>query len=188
MLKKILAGSALASVLFAGVVAAQPDTFHIERSTTVRTAPEHVFSQVNDFRAWTAWSPWEKKDPAMKRSYAGPPAGVGARYTWAGNSEVGEGRMTIETSDAPSKIRIKLEFLAPFAATNEATYTFARVREGTRVTWSMDGKRGFVSKAFGLFLDAESFVGPDFERGLAAMKSAAEANAANAARTANATP
>jgi hypothetical protein len=184
MIKQILIGTAAASVLFASVVAAQPDTFHFERSTLVNTAPEYVFAQVNDFHAWQAWSPWEKKDPNLKRTYSGPSSGVGASYAWSGNSDVGSGRMTIERAEPAAKIAIKLEFLEPFAAENQATYTFAGVPGGTRVTWAMDGRSGFLSKAIGLFLDSDALLGPDFERGLAAMKVAAESAARNDTRTA----
>jgi hypothetical protein len=184
MIKQILIGTAAAGALFAGVVSARPDTFHFERSTLVNTTPDYVFAQVNDFHAWQAWSPWEKKDPNMKRTYSGPTAGVGSSYAWSGNGDVGSGRMTIESVKPAAKIAIKLEFLEPFAAENRATYTFAGVPGGTRVTWAMDGRSGFLSKAIGLFLDSETLIGPDFERGLAAMKVAAETAARNDARTA----
>src|SRR5689334_15444695 len=107
MLKKILIGVAAALALLVLVILMQPATFHIERSINMAVPPEAAFAQVNDFHAWSAWSPWEKLDPSMKRSYDGAPAGVGAKYAWVGNKEVGEGRMTIEQSD-PSQVVIKL--------------------------------------------------------------------------------
>src|SRR6187549_2342796 len=110
MLKKILIGVAALIAGLLVVISLQPATFHVERSTTVNATPEAAFAQVNDFHAWSAWSPWEKLDPAMKRSYGGAPAGVGATYAWVGNEEVGEGRMTIVHGE-PTKIAIKLEFL-----------------------------------------------------------------------------
>jgi hypothetical protein len=173
MLTKILAGVATGSALLAGFVASRPSEFHVERSIDVAAPPARVAAHVNDFRAWTAWSPWEKKDPALKRTYSGPPSGEGASYAWEGNADVGEGRMTIERTSA-TETRVRLEFLKPFAATNTATYSFVPAAGGTRVTWGMDGEAGFVAKAFHLFFDMDALVGKDFEQGLAALKTAAE--------------
>jgi hypothetical protein len=174
MLVKILVGAAVSVVIFLVVVALQPPTFHVERSITVNVPPERTFALVNDFHAWKAWSPWEARDPAMKRTYSGASSGAGAVYAWSGNRDVGEGRMTIESSRDPSLVSIKLEFLKPFVATNTATYSFAPVAGGTRVTWAMDGANAFLAKAFHLFVSVDRLVGADFERGLARMKSAAE--------------
>lgn len=174
MLKKILIAVGAVLALFSIVVSLQPATFHVERSLTMLAPPEAVRAQVDDFHAWKAWSPWERLDPSMKRGFDGAASGVGAKYAWAGNQEVGEGRMTIERSD-PSQVVIKLEFLKPFAATNTATFTFAASAEGTKTTWAMDGTNDFIGKAFHLLMNMEKMIGPDFERGLVAMKVAAEA-------------
>jgi len=175
MLKKILIAVAAALAVLLVVISLQPATFHVERSITVAAPAQKVLAQVNDFHAWHAWSPWEKLDPSMKRTYDGAPAGVGAKYAWVGNKEVGEGRMTIEKSE-PTQIAVKLEFLKPFAATNTATFTFVEADGRTKVTWAMDGNNNFVSKAFHLVMDMDKMIGPDFERGLSAMKTAAEAS------------
>ena len=157
------------------VVAMQPAAFKIERSTTIAAPPAAVFVQVNDFHKWTAWSPWEGIDPQLKRTYEGPPAGVGAHYHWVGNKKVGEGMMTISESRAAELIRIKLEFLKPFKATNTAEFTFKPQGDQTLVNWAMTGERNFVMKAFGMMMDMEKMVGGDFEKGLAKMKSVTEA-------------
>ena len=174
MLKKILIGVAAVIVALAVVIALQPSTFHIERSTSVSAPPSIVFAQVNDFHAWQAWSPWEKLDPNMKRSFEGPASGVGAKYAWVGNDDVGKGSMTIQQSDAPSRVAIQIEFIEPIAATNTATFTFTPAGATTKVTWAMDGKNDFAGKAFDLFMSMDKVVGADFERGLAALKSVAE--------------
>lgn len=173
MLKKILLGLVAVLVILVIVIAMQPATFHVERSVVISTSPDVVIAQIDDFHSWRAWSPWEKLDPGMTRSFGGAPAGVGAKYAWVGNKEVGEGRMTIERSE-PELIQIKLEFLKPFAATNTATFAFAPTAEGTRTTWAMDGNNNFVGKAFHLVMNMDKMIGPDFERGLAAIKSTAE--------------
>jgi len=174
MLRKILIGVVALLAVFALLVSLQPPTFHIERSVTVQAPAENAFALVNDFHGWKAWSPWEKLDPNLQRSYSGPASGVGTSYAWQGNKEVGEGRMTIMKSERPSLLSIQLEFIKPFAATNVATFTFVTVSEGTKVTWAMDGKNTIPGKIAHLVMDMDKMVGADFERGLAALKSAAE--------------
>ncbi|MBE7464406.1 MAG: SRPBCC family protein [Planctomycetes bacterium] len=177
MLKKVLIGLALAVVLFLALVALQPADFRVSRSTSVSAPPAAAFDQVNDFRRWVAWSPWAKRDPQMKTTYSGAESGVGSVYEWAGNDEVGEGRMTILESKPGELISIKLEFLKPFEATNTAEFTFKAEGDGALVTWSMFGKNGFMGKAIHLFMDMDKMVGGDFEKGLVQLKMAAEASA-----------
>jgi hypothetical protein len=130
---------------------------------------------VNDFHNWEAWSPYAKRDPAMKKSYEGPSAGTGAVYAWNGNSEVGEGRTTITESRLNKLVRIQLDFVRPFAGTNAADFTFKPEGSGTAVTWSLAGKKNFMSKAVGLFINMDKMIGGDFETGLAQLKSVVEA-------------
>lgn len=161
-------------VLFVIIVATRPSAFRIERKATIAAPPQAVFEQVNDFRNWRAWSPWEKLDPNLKRTYEGPSAGQGAVYAWAGNKKAGEGRMTIVDSRPGELVRIKLEFFKPFVATNTAEFTFVPQGEQTVVSWSMSGTNNFFLKAFGLFMDMDRVIGSDFEKGLSAMKATAE--------------
>ena len=175
MIKKILIGLAVIVVVFVGVVAMQPSDFRIVRTATMSAPAPAVFAQVNDFHNWEAWSPWAKLDPAAKNSFEGPSAGIGAIFRWAGNKEVGEGSMTITESRPSDLIRITLEFLKPFAATNSAEFTFKPDGDQTAVTWSMAGKNNFISKAICLFMNMDKMVGGKFEEGLAAMKSIVEA-------------
>ena len=170
----ILLAVAVLLVIVLIVAARRPSAFHIERSITIAAPPERSFALVNDFHAWGGWSPWEKLDPAMQRTFGPVASGAGATYAWKGNSKAGEGEMTIEQSERPSRIVIRLEFLKPFAATNTATFAFAAVAGGTRVTWGLDGRFSFVPKVFSLVMNMEKMIGSDFERGLAAMKTLAE--------------
>ena len=136
-----------------------------------------MFAQVNDFHKWAQWSPFEKLDPQMAKTFEGPTEGVGASYAWKGNDKAGEGRMTIEKSNKPLQISIKLTFLKPFPATNTATFTFmpdSANPQSTKVTWEMDGNNNFVGKMFQLFVSMDKMVGADFERGLASLKAVAE--------------
>jgi hypothetical protein len=175
ILKKILIGFVAILAIFSIVVALQPPDFAVSRSASMATPPAAAFAQVNDFHRWEAWSPWAKLDPAMKKKFDGPAAGTGALYSWEGNDQVGEGRMTIIDSRPGELVRIKLEFLKPFAATNETDFTFKGDAAQTTVTWTMSGRKNFIQKAFCLFMDMDKMVGGDFEKGLAQMKSAAEA-------------
>jgi hypothetical protein len=175
MFKKILIGIAVVVVAFVVIVALQPSDFRIVRSATIAAPPAAVFAQVNDFHKWEAWSPWTKLDPAAKSSFEGPSAGTGAIFRWAGNEEVGEGSMMITESHPSELIRIELEFLKPFAATNTAEFTFKPEGKQTVVTWSMFGTNNFIAKAFCLFMNMDEMVGGQFEKGLASMKSVAEA-------------
>jgi len=174
MLKKILIAVAVIIVVLAVIVGLQPSEFRIARSATISAPAPAVFAQVNDFHKWEAWNPWGKIDPAMKQAYEGARAGTGAIYTWAGNNEVGEGRMTIIESRLSDRIRVKLEFLKPFAATNTAEFTFKPEANQTVVTWSMFGEKNFMAKAIHLFIDMDKMIGGQFEKGLAQMKSVVE--------------
>lgn len=176
-------GLLLALVAF---VATRPATFHIERSVAIQAPPENAFVHVNDFHAWSAWSPYEKLDPKMERSYSGAPAGTGAAYGWKSESgNVGEGSMTIEKSVKPTEIVIRLDFTKPFAATNTATFSFVpQAGGGTKATWAMDGSNNFVGKAASLVMNMDQLVGNDFERGLGALKTLAESAAKPVSETA----
>jgi hypothetical protein len=173
----IFIGLAVIVVVFVVIVALQSSDFRIARSTTISAPPPLVFAQVNDFHKWEAWNPWGKIDPAMKQTYDGAAAGPGAIYTWAGNNEVGEGRMTIAESRPSDLIRVKLEFFKPFAATNTAEFTFIPEKNQTRVTWSMFGEKNFMAKAIHLFMNMDKMIGGQFEKGLTDMKAIAEAAA-----------
>ena len=179
MIKRILLGAlvmiAVLIAVFAVIVARQPSHYQVERSATIAAPPATVFAQVNDFHKWAAWSPWAKIDPNIKQTYEGAPSGAGAIYSWAGNKDVGEGRMTITETHPTDLIRIKLEFLKPFAATNATDFMFTPQGNQTMVKWTMSGEKNFVMKAFTLFGNMDKMVGDDFEKGLAQMKVVAEA-------------
>jgi hypothetical protein len=186
MLKKILIGLALVIVVFLIVVALQPSDFRVTRTATMAAPPATVFAQVNDFQKWRAWSPWEKMDPDMERTYEGPSAGEGAKYAWAGNSDVGEGNMTITESRPAELIRLKLEFIKPMEGTSDTVFTFKPQGDSTEVTWDMSGKNNFLAKAFCLFMNMDKMIGGQFEDGLANLKSIVEQPSAQRAETSGA--
>ncbi|MBM3289024.1 MAG: SRPBCC family protein [Candidatus Hydrogenedentes bacterium] len=177
MKRTILVLFAAIAIAVAGLLAyaaTRPSEFHVERSLAIAAPASAVFPHVNDLHKWEAWSPWDKLDPALKRTYDGAESGVGAAYSWAGNSDVGEGKMTITESTPNERIVIKLEFFTPVSAVNVAQLTFKPEGAGTRVAWSMDGTNNFAAKVFTLFMDLDKMIGGDFEKGLASLKSIAE--------------
>ena len=169
----VIAALIAAILIFA---ATRPDSFRVERSTTIKAPPERVFGYINDFHNWPAWSPWEKIDPALKRTYSGPASGKGSAYAWEGNGKVGSGRMEIQESSPPGKILINLDFMKPMEAHNIAEFTLVPKGDTTDVTWAMYGPSPFLSKVMQTFFSMEKMVGGSFAEGLANLKAAAEAN------------
>jgi hypothetical protein len=175
MLLKILLGVAVVIALLAIFIATRPAAFSMSRSATMAATPVVVFNQVNDFHKWEAWSPWAKLDPNCKNSFEGPTSGKGAKFAWDGNKEVGAGNMEIVESAPNDHIRIRLEFVRPFAGVNDTLFTFKPIGDKTNISWTMSGKNNFIMKAFSLFMDCDKMVGPQFEQGLASMETAAAA-------------
>jgi Polyketide cyclase / dehydrase and lipid transport len=167
---------AIAIVLI--LAAAKPDTFSVERKIGVTAPPEKIFPLINDFRQWATWSPYENRDPAMKRSYGGAESGKGAVYAWEGNRNVGSGRMEILDSALPSKIVIKLDFFKPFEGHNTAEFTMLPQGDVTNPTtnlaWVMRGPAPFRSKMMQVFMNLDHMIGKDFEVGLANLKKLTE--------------
>jgi len=164
-------------VLLAGILlfaATRPNAFHVERSIAIKAPPDRIFALINDFQRWSAWSPWEKMDPAMKRTFGGAPSGKGATYAWEGNSKVGEGRMEIIDSSPPSKITVKLDFVKPLEGHNTAEFTLVPAGDTTNLTWVMNGPSPYIAKVMGVFVSMDKMIGKDFETGLANLKAAAE--------------
>jgi hypothetical protein len=166
-------------------IATRPDSFRIQRSAPIKAPPDVVFSLINDFHEWAQWSPWEKLDANMKKTFEGPSAGPGAIYAWTGNKKVGEGRMTLLESKPGELVLIKLEFFRPFKATNQATFQLAPSEAGTQVAWIMDGKSNFMHKAMSVFMNLDALVGKDFEQGLANLNTAAQAETQRRRHAAN---
>lgn len=174
MLKKILIAVVVLIAAILVYAATRPDTFRVERSAAIKAPPEKVFALVNDFKRWDAWSPWEKKDPSMRRSWGDATTGQGASYSWEGNKDVGQGRMEITESIPSSKISIKLEFVKPFEARNTVDFTLQSKGDTTHVTWAIYGPSPYISKLIGIFCSMDSMIGKDFEAGLADLKAVAE--------------
>ena len=150
-------------------------TFTVERSTTVEASAARIYPHLVDFHAWTAWSPWEDIDPAMRRSYSGAGAGLGARYAWDGNRKAGRGSMEIVRADEPERVGIDLAFEKPFKSRNDTVFVLEEAGPGrTRVTWTMTGPMTLMARVFGIVMSMDKLVGRDFEKGLARLKAVDE--------------
>lgn len=174
MVKKSLVALVVAVGLLAAFVATRPDQYRVVRSVTVFAPAAIAYGHVANFHRWSAWSPWGTIDPRIKVEYGGPVAGTGATYRWTGNDRLGEGRMTIVAAKPAAELVISLERPRRWEDGSTVTFAFAPEGAGTRVSWEMAGRLGFVGKALGLFGDADRTVGPDFEAGLSALKGIAE--------------
>jgi len=174
MLKKILLVLVALVLVFVVVVALQPSEFHVERSVTVDAPASKVFGEVNDFHKWDAWSPWAKLDPDAKVGFEGPESGEGTVMTWAGNSEVGAGKMTLVESEPDKLIKIKVDFTEPFEGTSGSQFNFTPDGDKTAVTWSMNDDHTFLEKAFCLIMNGKKMVGDQMDQGLAKLKQVSE--------------
>ncbi|CAN7629237.1 MULTISPECIES: SRPBCC family protein [Duganella] len=174
MLKKIAIGVVVLILIVLGLAAMQPDSFRVQRSIAIKAAPEKIQPLISDFHNWPAWSPWEKLDPAMKRTYSGAPKDQGAVYAWEGDDKVGAGRMEITGLAQPTKVDIKLDFLKPFESHCLTEFALEPKGELTTVTWTMSGPSNFMTKLMGLAVSMDKMIGKDFETGLANMKAVAE--------------
>jgi Polyketide cyclase / dehydrase and lipid transport len=173
MITTLIVMLAVLAVLL-GYVVTRPDTFRIERSTRIDVAPEVIFSNINDFHKWGEWSPWDKMDPTLERKFSGAAKGKGAAYVWVGNSQVGTGRMEIVESTPFTAIQIKLDFTAPFKASNIVDFKLTKQGDATDVSWAMSGPHPFMSKLMGLVFNMDKVVGGQFATGLAQLKQVSE--------------
>jgi uncharacterized protein YndB with AHSA1/START domain len=165
------------AVLIAGVLvfaATRPDSFRVQRTASIKAPPEKIFALINDLKGWNAWSPYEKKDPAMKRTLSGAAAGKGAVYEWHGNKDVGKGRMEIADATPPTRVLIRLDFVEPFESHSTAEFSLQARGETTEVTWALYGPSPYLSKLMSVLFDMDKMIGNDFETGLASLKAIAE--------------
>ncbi|MGE0424265.1 MAG: SRPBCC family protein [Reyranellaceae bacterium] len=167
----VIAAAIIALLIYA---ATRPSRFRVQRSITINAPAESIFPQVNDLRAQQSWSPWEAKDPAMKRTYGGAQSGKGAKYEWQGNKQVGHGRMEIVESTPPTRLLMKLDFIAPFPANNMAEFILEPRGDSTVVTWAIFGPSPYMSKLMGIFMSFDKMIGKEFDTGLAKLKALME--------------
>jgi hypothetical protein len=173
MFKIIVLVLAVVTGIVLVLAATRPDSFRVQRSLAIKAPPEKLAAQIGDFHAWGAWSPYEKLDPQMQRTFGGAQQGVGATYAWSGNAKAGAGRMEV-LEDTSQGVKIKLDFIKPFEGHDTAEFSFQPQGESTLVTWAMYGPAPFVSRLMGLFFNMDQMIGKDFEAGLQNLKTQAE--------------
>lgn len=174
MIINILIGVGVLIAGLFGFAATKPNQFRVQRKAKINAPPEKVFAQLSDFHKWSAWSPWEKLDPAMQRKHSGAPSGKGAVYEWEGNKKVGQGRMEITDVSAPNKVVVDLHFIKPFQARNITEFLLERNGDATDVTWAMYGPTPYINKVMGIFMNMDKLIGNDFEKGLTNLRSVSE--------------
>ena len=177
MLKTLAVIAVVVAVIVAGILiyaTTKPDSFTVKRTASIKAPPDRIFALINDLHGWGAWSPYEKKDPDMKRTFSGANQGKGAIYEWDGNKNVGTGRMEIIEATVPRQIVIKLDFLKPFEGHNTAEFAMDPRGDNTTVTWAMYGPSSFIFKVMGMFMNMDKMIGDDFAAGLANLKAVAE--------------
>ena len=174
MFKKIIIGLSVLILIVLAVAALQPGTYSVTRSIAIKAPPEKIQSLISDFHQWPQWSPWEKLDPGMTRTFSGAPKDLGAVYAWEGNKNVGSGRMEIVGLTPPAKVNIKLDFFQPMASTAMTDFVLEPKGDTTVVSWTMSGKTDFMAKLMTIFVSMDSMIGPAFESGLSQMKTVAE--------------
>jgi len=167
----VVVGVIAAVLIFA---ATRPDTFRVQRTARIKAPPGKIFPLIDDLHRHTTWSPWEKKDPEMKRAHSGAPSGKGAVYEWNGNKEIGKGRMEITESTPSSRVVMAMHFIKPFEAHNTAEFTLEPKGDSTTVTWALYGPQPYFAKVMHLFFNVDKMVGKEFETGLANLKAIAE--------------
>lgn len=175
MINAILGGLFLLVVVVLIYAATKPDTFRVERSISIKAPAEKIFPLIDDFHRWEQWSPWEKVDPALKRTYSGAASGQGAAYAWFGNKEIGQGKMEIIESTPPTRLLIKIDFLVPFEAHNTVEFTLRAQGDSTVLSHAMFGPSPYLARLMGLFFSMDKMIGDKFEEGLGSLKAIAEA-------------
>lgn len=169
----VLLGVLITFMIILIAASTKPNTVHYERSAVINAPADRILGHITDFRKWGGWSPWDKLEPDMKRTYSGAASGVGAQYKWEGGKKAGVGEMAI-VDTTPDSVKIDLHFIKPWEARCVTLFKVVPEGQGHRLTWTMDGPNSYMGKLFGMFTDMDKMIGKDFESGLAALKEQAE--------------
>ena len=162
----------IAGILVAAAL--KPNTFRVQRKVSINASPDTIFAFINDLHKWTSWSPFEKLDPAMERTFIGAEAGKGAFYAWSGNNRAGAGSMEITDTSPPLRVTMALNFTRPFKNNCIVDFTLEPESDSTVVTWAMTGPTPFVSKIMHVMINMDKMIGKEFEAGLTNLKALAE--------------
>ena len=152
-----------------------PATYHVSRTIEINRTPEDVFKYLKYLKNQDEWSPWQRKDPNMKKDFRGTDGTVGAVSSWVGNKDVGSGEQEITRLVEGSRVESKLRFFKPWKSQSDAYMEVEPAKDGgTNVRWGFSGKNGFPMRLMMLFMNMDKMVGGEFEEGLANLKSRME--------------
>jgi len=171
MLTIILIAVALVIAAILIYAATKPDDFAYQRSTTINAPADKIFPLINDLKAMSTWSPFEK-DPTMKREFSGPNAGPGQVYVFADKCSAGD--VSVLAAVPNEAVSMRLKMTKPFACDNSVQFTLVPNGSGTSVTWAMSGKQPYMAKLMSTFINCEKMCQKQFDEGLATLKSMSE--------------
>ncbi len=170
MIKKILLGLLVIILIFLGYVSTREGKFRYEYSEVIHAPADKVFEMMSDFKKGSLWSPFERVDPTMKKTYLGTDGQVGSVLEFDGNKEAGSGKLEMLKLVPNEAVDIRLIMTKPFKADNLIEYRLKPEGDGTRFTWSLSGDGGFPNKLITLFIDCEKMVVDQFKKGIANLK------------------
>lgn len=173
LVRNALVGMAVLAMSAVAVAFFLPRVVTVERSTMISAPAEKVFPFVNNLHRANEWSPWAERDPAMKQTFEGPDEGVGAKMSWTSDDpNVGSGTQEIVESAPNERVRVALDF--GDMGNGTAGFTLTPDGDGTKVVWDFRTDLGNnpVARYFGLMFD--TWIGADYEKGLAKLKSQVE--------------
>ena len=174
MLLKIGLGVAGVLAVFLVYVSLQESKFHYERSGVIDAPADKIYPYISNLKMGSQWSPYEKIDPNMKKTFKGDDGQVGAVMEFEGNSDAGSGRLEVISLVPNEKVEIRLLMTQPMAADNLVTYTLVPEGDATRFIWSMSGDGGFMGKLISVLIDCEKMIGDQFSEGIANLKTVVE--------------
>ena len=166
--------AALVAIVAIGVGGAYliPAETVVQRQVVINAPPEKVFAIVGDLRRFKEWSPWADLDPNLQYAFEGPETGVGQKMSWVSEKpDVGRGAQTATEYQPPGKVAFLLDFGS--MGTAQSSLQLVPVDGGTGVTWGFKTEaQGVLDRWMSLLFD--DWVGADYEKGLARLKTLAE--------------
>jgi uncharacterized protein YndB with AHSA1/START domain len=174
MLKKTALAFVVLIVLFLGYVSTRESSFRYERSGVINAPADKIFPYISQFRLGEKWSPYEKVDPNLKKTFKGTDGQVGSIMEFDGNMEAGSGQLELLNLVPNESVDIKLTMTKPMFAENLIQYRLTPEAGGTRFTWTMSGDGGFMTKLMTVFIDCEKMIGGQFTQGIENLKTVVE--------------
>jgi hypothetical protein len=158
------------------LVLAAPKNYNVSRSITIDRSIHDVYAYLKYIKNQDDWSPWQKRDPEMKKVHTGEDGKVGFVVHWeSDHKHVGWGEQEITKLEENKLVESELRFLKPFKSTSNGYLSTKAAGQGTKVTWGFYGTHKVPMNVMMLFFNMDKAVGKDFEEGLADLKTHMEA-------------